>query len=86
MFDNRTVLDYKNGSAYHIGFDLEEGYGMLVSGGYAREIKWSRTADQLSFFEEDGETPLTVAVGKTYVALTDKTLRSETKIIGETEE
>ena len=86
MFDNRQVLDYKNGSAYHIGFDLESGYGLLASGGTVREIKWSRTADQLSFFEEDGETPLTVAVGKTFVALTDKTLRSETEIIGDTED
>ncbi len=83
MFDNREVLDYKNGSAYHIGFDLENGYGLLVSGGTAREIKWSCTADQLSFFEEDGETPLTVTQGKTYVALVDKTLRGETKILGE---
>ena len=86
MFDNRSVLDYKNGGAYHIGFDLESGSGLLVNGGTIREIKWSRTAEQLSFFEEDGETPLTVAQGKTYVALVDKTHKSETEIIGETEE
>lgn len=80
MYDNRNVLDYKNGSAYHIGFDLKSGSGLLVSGGTAREIKWTRTADQLSYFEADGTTPLTVAVGKTYVALTDKNLESKTEV------
>ena len=80
MYDKRNVLDYKNGSAYHIGFDLKSGSGLLVSGGTAREIRWTRTADQLSFFEADGETPLTVAEGKTYVALTDKNLESKTEV------
>lgn len=80
MFDKRSVLDYKNGSAYRITFELESGSGLLVSGGTAREIKWTRTADQLSYFEADGETPLTVAEGKTYVALVDKTLENQTEM------
>lgn len=77
MFDNRKVLDYKNGSAYHIGFDLKSGSGLLVSGGTAREIKWTCTAGQLSYFEADGETPLSVAEGKTYVCLTDKNYKKQ---------
>lgn len=78
MFDNRSVLDYKNGGAYHIDFELKSGSGLLACGGTAREIVWKRTDEQLSFFEADGVTPLEVAEGKTFVCLTDKNLKSKT--------
>ncbi len=78
MFDKRTVLDYKKGSAYHIDFELKSGKGLLASGGTAREIVWKRTDAQLSFYEADGKTPLVMAEGKTFVCLTDKNLKSKT--------
>lgn len=80
MYDKRSVLDYKNGGAYHIDFELKSGSGLLASGGTAREITWKRTNDQLSFYEADGKTPLEVAEGKTFVCLTDKNLKSKTKV------
>lgn len=78
MFDKRTVLDYKKGSAYHIDFELKSGSGLLACDGKAREITWKRTNQQLSFFEADGKTPLQMAEGKTFVCLTDKNLKSKT--------
>lgn len=80
MFDKRTVLDYKGGSAYHIDFELKSGTGLLASGGTAREITWKRTDSQLSFYEADGKTPLVMAEGKTFVCLTDKNLKSKTTV------
>lgn len=80
MFDKRTVLDYKNGGAYHIDFELSSGTGLLATGGKAREITWKRTNDQLTFYEADGKTKLKVAEGKTYVCLTDKNLKSKTVV------
>ncbi len=72
MYDQRYQED-----SGHISFKLESGKGLLVSGGTSREINWSRTNNQLSFFETDG-TPLTVAKGKTYVCLTSAQLESRT--------
>lgn len=80
MFDKRSVLDYKGGSAYHIDFELKSGSGLLASGGTAREITWKRTNDQLSYYEADGKTPLKLAEGKTFVCLTDKNLKSKTVV------
>ena len=80
MLDNRYVdTTGTTGEKTLYNFDLNSGSGYLASGGTYREIKWSRTNDQLSFFEADGTTPLTVAEGKTYIALTSKEYRSETK-------
>ena len=78
MYDQRSVLDYKNGSEYRIDFALNSGSGLLVSGGTAREIKWKRTDEQLTYFEADGKTPLEVAEGKTFVCVTSKDLESRT--------
>ena len=80
MYDTRTVLDYKNGGAYHIDFELKQGNGVLAVDGKARDIVWKRTNDQLSFYEKDGKTPLTVGEGKTFVCLTDKNLKAKTVI------
>lgn len=80
MYDNRSVLDYKNGSAYHIDFELKQGKGTLAVDGKARDIVWKRTNEQLSFYEADGKTPLKVAEGKTFVCLTDKNLKAKTVI------
>ena len=84
MFDRRYVEQVEqkgDGSTLtRYDFDLVSGSGYLASGGTAREIKWKRTNDQLSFFESDGTTPLTVATGKTYVCLTSQTLKSKTPI------
>lgn len=72
MYDERYQEDEG-----HISFTLNSGDGLLVSGGTSRAIKWKRTNDQLTYTEADG-TPLTVAVGKTFVVLTSKALASKT--------
>ncbi len=76
MFDNRTVdpLD-----SNRVDFDLSSGTGILASGGTSRQIKWTRTNSQLSYFEADG-TPLTVANGKTYICLTSTQYKSATTV------
>ena len=83
MYDDRRVLDYKNGSAYHIDFALKEGKGLLAVDGTARDITWKRTDDQLSFYEADGTTPLTVGEGKTFLCLMDENLKNKNKILGD---
>ncbi len=72
MYDTRYQED-----AGHISFKLDSGSGILVSGGKSRQIRWSRTNDQLSFTETDG-TALTVAKGKTYILLTDNSHAGKT--------
>lgn len=74
MYGNRFQEDDS-----HISFTLSGGTGVLLTGGTSREIKWSRTNSQLTFTETDG-TPLTVAVGKTYVLLTSAGYKSKTVI------
>lgn len=51
-----------------ISFRLNQGEGLLVSGGTSREIRWTRTGSRLSFLEADG-SPLQAAPGKTYICL-----------------
>ena len=72
MYGNRFQED-----STHISFTLASGSGLLVTGGTSREIKWTRTNNQLTYTEADG-TPLTVAVGKTYILLTSANLKSKT--------
>lgn len=81
MLDNRFVdMTNAEGSSKTLyNFDLKSGSGYLATGGTVREIKWKRTNDQLSYYEADGTTPLTVAEGKTYIALTSKDYKNETK-------
>ncbi len=84
MYDHRYVEQVENkadgGKLIRYDFTLESGSGYLASGGTAREITWKRTNDQLSFFESDGTTPLTVAVGKTFVCLVSDTLKKQADI------
>lgn len=80
MYDQRSVLDYKDGGEYRIDFALKSGSGLLVSGGTARQITWTRTDDQLSYYEADGKTPLELAEGKTFVCLTSKDLKGRTVV------
>ena len=68
---------------FHIDFELKQGTGLLAVNGKAREIAWKRTDAQLSFFEKDGKTPLTVAEGKTFICLMDKNLKAKNKIKGD---
>ena len=80
MLDNRYVdTTGTTGEKTLYNFDLKSGSGFLASGGTYREIKWTRTNDQLSYFEADGVTPLTVAEGKTYITLVSKDFKSEAK-------
>lgn len=72
MFASRFKED-----ASHVTFELDNGSGLLLTGGTAREIKWTRTDSQLSYRETDG-TPLTVATGKTYICLCSSAYRSGT--------
>lgn len=80
MFDTRYVdtLEPKEGTT-RWNFELKSGSGYLASGGTVREIKWSRTNSKLTYYEADGTTPLTVATGKTYIALVAKDYKSQTK-------
>ncbi|HBT63832.1 MAG TPA: hypothetical protein DEB10_04110 [Ruminococcaceae bacterium] len=60
-----------------IGFELQGGTGVLVTEGTSRQIRWTRTKNQLKFTEYDG-TALTVKAGKPYICLTDKSNASKT--------
>jgi hypothetical protein len=77
MYDNRFVdpLDDKR-----YDFTLQSGEGILASGGKSRAIRWENTALGLKYYEADGTTPLTVAVGKTYVCLTSNGFKSQTTV------
>ncbi len=77
MFDQRTVdpLD-----ANRCDFTLNSGSGLMVSGGTSRNIQWKRTNSQLTYYESDGVTPLTVATGKTFICLASNTLRGRTTV------
>jgi len=81
MLDNRYVdkTGAETSTKTLYNFDLKSGSGYLATGGTVREIKWTRTNDQLSYYEADGVTPLTVAEGKTYIALISKEYKNETK-------
>ena len=82
MFDNRTIDETwtdEKGNHVRYDFDLNSGEGLLFSQGKYKTIRWTRTNDQLSFFEEDGK-PLTVAVGKTFLCLTSKEYKNDTLI------
>lgn len=81
MLDNRFVdMTGAEGSTKTLyNFDLNSGSGYLATGGTVREIKWKRTNNQLSYYEADGTTPLTVSEGKTYIALISKDYKKDTK-------
>ena len=53
----------------HVQFRLNSGSGLLVTGGSARNIKWTRTAGGLNFTDEGGNA-LVLNTGKTYMCLT----------------
>lgn len=82
MFDRRTFDEVYTNSrgqdSNRYNFDLNSGTGMLFTGGTGREIRWSRTNEQLSFTESDGTTRLTVGEGKTFVCLVSDTLKGNT--------
>ena len=84
MFARRTldeVTTYSNGSqSKRYDFELTSGSGLLASGGTSRPVRWSLAGGQLSYYEEDGVTPLTVATGKTFVCLASDTLRGRTTV------
>lgn len=61
----------------HIGFTLESGRGVLLTGGTSQTIGWKRTADALSFQKADGSA-LSVNPGKTYLVLLSKANESAT--------
>ncbi len=66
MYDDRYVEQTSTYGASIYGFNMSSGTGMVMSGGTARSIGWSRSSSGLSFTEADG-APLTVAKGKTYL-------------------
>lgn len=57
-----------NEDADHINFRLNAGDGVFLTGGTSRNIRWTRTADRLSFTKEDGSA-LSFNPGKTYICL-----------------
>lgn len=84
MYDHRTFDEVytssSGGKSNRYDFDLVAGSGVLASGGTSRNIRWKRTNDQLSFFESDNSTPLTVATGKTFICLVSDTLKGRTSM------
>lgn len=60
------TIDFENGS----------GKGYLISGGTAREINFTRSADSLTITEKDGSAAV-FATGKTYAVLADDSLASK---------
>lgn len=52
------------------------GIGYIVSNGTAREIRYTRTEDEICFIEMDGSTAL-LAKGKTYMCLVDETQKDK---------
>ncbi|MBQ5841241.1 MAG: DUF3048 domain-containing protein [Clostridia bacterium] len=84
MYDRRFVDEtYNNkqgGTTTRYNFDMNGGEGLLVSGGTSRPIRWKRTNNQLTYYEADGATKLTVAQGKTYICLASTHLKDRTKV------
>ncbi len=84
MYDRRYVDEaFKNnygGTTTRYNFELNSGEGLLVSGGTSRPIQWKRSNNQLTYYEADGTTKLTVAQGKTYICLTSKELKGRTSV------
>ncbi len=70
-------VESKNAKYTWYNFRTGTGSGYIVSGGTAREIKFTRTENSLSFTEADGTTPLAFAEGKTYMVLADKKLSED---------
>ncbi len=68
-------VEKKEGKNTWYNFRNGAGTGYLISGGTAREIKFTRTDDSLTVTETDG-TPAVFSTGKTYMFLADKTLSS----------
>lgn len=67
-------VEAKNEKYTWVNFKTGSGSGYIVSGGTAREIKFTRTATDITLTEADGKTPLVFAEGKTYMVLADQTL------------
>ncbi len=64
---------YTEASGKHIDFKSASGKGYLISGGTAREIRFSRSNEALTVTELDG-SPALFATGKTYMVLADDSL------------
>ena len=77
MFDNRFTDPQ---DAKRVDFTLQSGSGIIATAGKSRDIRWKFTDDGLKYYEADGTTPLTVAVGKTFVCLTSDTYKSQTTV------
>ena len=69
-------VEFKNAKYTWYNFRTGEGTGYLISNGTARQIKFNRTENSLSFTEMDG-SPAVFAEGKTYMCLTDKNLAGD---------
>ncbi len=74
MYDNKYNEDGRT-----ISFRLQNGTGLLVSGGKSRQIRWSRSKGSLVFTENDG-SKLMLPTGKPYICLTDSSNSSKTVI------
>jgi hypothetical protein len=74
MYDNKYNEDGRT-----ISFRLNNGTGLLVSGGKSRQIRWSRSKGSLKFTENDG-SKLMLPSGKAYICLTDLSNASKTVI------
>ncbi len=79
MYDQRSFYTDQYGKE-RVDFPVKGGEGVIATAGKSRNIKWKNTDNGLKFYEADGTTPLTVAVGKTFVCLASDTLKGQTVI------
>ncbi len=79
MYDTRSFYTDQYGKQ-RVDFALKEGTGIIATAGKSRDIRWKNTSSGMKYYEADGTTPLTVAVGKTFVCLASDTLKSQTTL------
>ncbi len=79
MYDTRSFYTDQYGKQ-RVDFEMKEGKGVIATNGKSRDICWKNTANGMKYYEADGTTPLTVAVGKTFVCLASNTLQNQTVI------
>lgn len=76
-----TDINDLNDSKGRVDFDLSEGKGIYVSNGSYTDITWKKgeSDDMLKFYNKVGDE-LSLNVGRTYIALMDKSSEADNKI------
>ncbi len=76
-----TDITSMNDAKGRVDFDLSEGKGIYVSNGSYSEITWKKgdSSDMLKFYNKIGDE-LSLNVGRTYIAIMDKSAEGSNKI------